>query len=335
MAEKVITLGKDGTLHCPSPGPARRHRHGHRQEGVRRHRAPLRDPSRRLHADRQAGPSRRRRRGSGPAGARLKASRDVASEEMTSQQPAEGETKADRPPPGVRRQPLRRFADSKERPDYPGQPGRGNKEADRRERPAPPSPGAPTPACHARGQVASFLTRRPFDVDGVRGRPELLAAGRHRRPAGAWRSPLDFDVRRRARQAARTATWSIAARRRSPLLRQRSWHVKEPLDLGGDAGGGGLSRRQARFRRLRRQPGERAGRHRPHDAPVRRCGGAAGWSSSTRRPTLSCPIRCGGQSARSWRWGWAGRRRRRFEALLRRAPGRRAPGRRRRRRGSA
>jgi tRNA pseudouridine38-40 synthase len=81
---------------------------------------------------------------------------------------------------------------------------------------------------HARGQVASFLTRKPFDesvfVDGLNyWLPDDIAVRRAREVA------IDFDVRRRARRRLyRCLVHNDRAP--SPLLRQRSWHVKQPLD---------------------------------------------------------------------------------------------------------
>jgi tRNA pseudouridine38-40 synthase len=81
---------------------------------------------------------------------------------------------------------------------------------------------------HARGQVASFLTRKPFDesvfVDGLNyWLPDDIAVRRAREVA------IDFDVRRRARR--RLYRYLVQNDRApSPLLRQRSWHVKPPLD---------------------------------------------------------------------------------------------------------
>jgi tRNA pseudouridine38-40 synthase len=81
---------------------------------------------------------------------------------------------------------------------------------------------------HARGQVASFLTQRPFDlavfVDGLNHwLPEDVAI------RAACEVEIDFDVRRRAsrrlyRYLAQTG------HSRSALLRERAWYVKEPLD---------------------------------------------------------------------------------------------------------
>ena len=82
---------------------------------------------------------------------------------------------------------------------------------------------------HARGQVASFLTRRPFDatvfVDGLNyWLPDDIAV------RGAREVALDFDVRRRARR--RLYRYLVYdGRARLPLLRQRAWHVKQPLDV--------------------------------------------------------------------------------------------------------
>ena len=80
---------------------------------------------------------------------------------------------------------------------------------------------------HARGQVASFLTRRPFDVtvfvDGLNyWLPDDIAV------RGARAVALDFDVRRRARR--RLYRYLVYnGRAPSPLLRSRAWHVKQPL----------------------------------------------------------------------------------------------------------
>jgi len=81
---------------------------------------------------------------------------------------------------------------------------------------------------HARGQVASFLTRRPFDakvfVDGLNyWLPDDIAVRAAREVA------VDLDVRRRAsRRLYRYLVYNDRAP--SPLLRERAWHVKEPLD---------------------------------------------------------------------------------------------------------
>jgi tRNA pseudouridine38-40 synthase len=82
---------------------------------------------------------------------------------------------------------------------------------------------------HARGQVASFLTRRSFDVsvfvDGLNyWLPDDIAVRRAREVS------LRFDVRRHAR--GRLYRYLVYRDRApSPLLRERSWHVKEPLDV--------------------------------------------------------------------------------------------------------
>ena len=82
---------------------------------------------------------------------------------------------------------------------------------------------------HARGQVASFLTWRPFGamvfVDGLNyWLPDDIAVRRAREVA------LEFDVRRRARgRLYRYLVYNDRAP--SPLLRQRAWHVKQPLDV--------------------------------------------------------------------------------------------------------
>ncbi len=81
---------------------------------------------------------------------------------------------------------------------------------------------------HARGQVASFLTERRFDgavfVDGLNyWLPEDIAVRAARVVAH------DYDVRRRARS--RSYRYLVyCGRTRSPLWRQRTWHVKQPLD---------------------------------------------------------------------------------------------------------
>jgi tRNA pseudouridine38-40 synthase len=82
---------------------------------------------------------------------------------------------------------------------------------------------------HARGQVASFLTRCPFDatvfVDGLNyWLPDDIAV------RGAREVALDFDARRRARR--RLYRYLVYdGRAPSPLLRRRAWHVKQPLDV--------------------------------------------------------------------------------------------------------
>lgn len=82
---------------------------------------------------------------------------------------------------------------------------------------------------HARGQVASFLTWRPFDatvfVDGLNyWLPDDIAVRR------AYDVALDFDVRRHA--SGRLYRYLVYNDRApSPLLRQRAWHVKQPLDV--------------------------------------------------------------------------------------------------------
>jgi tRNA pseudouridine38-40 synthase len=81
---------------------------------------------------------------------------------------------------------------------------------------------------HALGQVASFLTRRPFDVtvfvDGLNyWLPDDIAVRTAREVA------VDFDVRRRASK--RLYRYLVHNDRApSPLARERTWHVKEPLD---------------------------------------------------------------------------------------------------------
>ncbi len=86
---------------------------------------------------------------------------------------------------------------------------------------------------HARGQVASFLTQAPYEIDVfVRGLnhwlPEDIAVRR------ALEAPLDFDPRRRARRRLyRYLIYNEPAP--SPLLRSRAWHVAEPLDTGAMA----------------------------------------------------------------------------------------------------
>ena len=86
---------------------------------------------------------------------------------------------------------------------------------------------------HARGQVASFLTRAPYEADVfVRGLnrwlPDDIAVRR------AAEAPLDFDPRRRARRRLyRYLIYNDPVP--SPLLRGRAWHVAEPLDIGAMA----------------------------------------------------------------------------------------------------
>ena len=82
---------------------------------------------------------------------------------------------------------------------------------------------------HARGQVASFLTRRPYGlsvfIDGLNyWLPDDIAVRQAREV------PLTFDVRRQAKS--RLYRYLVyAARAPSPLSREWAWHVKEPLDL--------------------------------------------------------------------------------------------------------
>jgi tRNA pseudouridine38-40 synthase len=77
--------------------------------------------------------------------------------------------------------------------------------------------------------VASFLTWRPFDatvfVDGLNyWLPDDIAVRR------AYDVALDFDVRRHA--SGRLYRYLVYNDRApSPLLRQRAWHVKQPLDV--------------------------------------------------------------------------------------------------------
>ena len=82
---------------------------------------------------------------------------------------------------------------------------------------------------HARGQVASFLIGRPFDestfVNGLNyWLPDDIGVRRAREVV------FDFDVRRRARRRLyRYLVYNDRAP--SPLLRERAWHVKPPLDV--------------------------------------------------------------------------------------------------------
>jgi tRNA pseudouridine38-40 synthase len=82
---------------------------------------------------------------------------------------------------------------------------------------------------HACGQVASFLTQRRFDtavfVDGLNHwLPDDIAV------RGAREVAPDFDARRQANR--RLYRYLVqTGRSPSPLLRQRAWHVKEPLDV--------------------------------------------------------------------------------------------------------
>jgi tRNA pseudouridine38-40 synthase len=82
---------------------------------------------------------------------------------------------------------------------------------------------------HARGQVASFLTDKPFDeklfVDGLNyWLPDDIAVRR------ACKVAPGFDVRRQA--TGRSYRYLVHNDRSpSPLLRQRVWHVKQPLDV--------------------------------------------------------------------------------------------------------
>ncbi len=82
---------------------------------------------------------------------------------------------------------------------------------------------------HACGQVASFLTSRPFDaklfVDGLNyWLPDDIAVRR------AQEVEFGFDVRRHATgRQYRYLVYNDKAP--SPLLRQRAWHVKQPLDV--------------------------------------------------------------------------------------------------------
>ena len=83
--------------------------------------------------------------------------------------------------------------------------------------------------CHALGQVASFLTRRPFATTVFRNGlnywlPEEIAVRQ------AKEAPLDFEVRRRAlRRHYRYLVCNGPSP--SPLLRKGAWHVRETLDL--------------------------------------------------------------------------------------------------------
>ncbi len=86
---------------------------------------------------------------------------------------------------------------------------------------------------HARGQVASFLTGAPYDVEVfVRGLnrwlPDDIAVRR------ALEVPQAFDVRRRARRRGyRYLIYNSPVP--SPLSRNRAWHIAEPLDVGAMA----------------------------------------------------------------------------------------------------
>jgi tRNA pseudouridine38-40 synthase len=82
---------------------------------------------------------------------------------------------------------------------------------------------------HARGQVASFLTRSCHGVDVfVRGLNHWLPADIAVRRA--VEVPIDFDPRRRAcRRWYRYTVHNWP--QRSPLRRQLAWHVEAPLDL--------------------------------------------------------------------------------------------------------
>lgn len=82
---------------------------------------------------------------------------------------------------------------------------------------------------HARGQVASFLTRSPHGVDVfVRGLNHWLPADVAVRRA--IEVPIDFDPRRCA--CRRWYRYTVHnAPQRSPLWRQCAWHVEVPLDL--------------------------------------------------------------------------------------------------------
>ncbi len=82
---------------------------------------------------------------------------------------------------------------------------------------------------HARGQVASFLTDKPFDanlfVDGLNyWLPDDIAVRR------AYQVAPGFDVRRQA--TGRLYRYLVyTGRARPALLRERAWHVKQPLDV--------------------------------------------------------------------------------------------------------
>jgi tRNA pseudouridine38-40 synthase len=82
---------------------------------------------------------------------------------------------------------------------------------------------------HARGQVASFLTCSQHQVDVfVRGLNHWLPADIAVRRAAEV--PAPFDPRRHARS--RHYRYTVHnARERSPLWRQRAWHVEVPLDV--------------------------------------------------------------------------------------------------------
>jgi tRNA pseudouridine38-40 synthase len=82
---------------------------------------------------------------------------------------------------------------------------------------------------HARGQVASFLTGSRHGVDVfVRGLNHWLPADVAVRRA--VEAPVDFDPRRRP--CRRWYRYTVHnGRPRSPLWRQRAWHVEVPLDI--------------------------------------------------------------------------------------------------------
>lgn len=82
---------------------------------------------------------------------------------------------------------------------------------------------------HARGQVVSFMTDAALSPERVRKGlnallPEDIAV------LAAEDAPAGFDPRRDARgKLYRYLLWSHPAR--SPLLRRRAWHLREPLHL--------------------------------------------------------------------------------------------------------
>lgn len=82
---------------------------------------------------------------------------------------------------------------------------------------------------HARGQVASFRTERPISLHGIRRGASALMPGSIE-VTDAAEVPADFHPRFSA--TGKHYRYSLLVRGpRSPLLRYRTWHHPEPVDL--------------------------------------------------------------------------------------------------------
>ena len=82
---------------------------------------------------------------------------------------------------------------------------------------------------HARGQVASFRTEKPIPLHGIRrGLNSLLPDGIAIREA----TEVDETFHPRHSATGKHYRYTVLARPdRSPLFRDRAWHVSDPLDL--------------------------------------------------------------------------------------------------------